>query len=59
MSNNKKKYSYTPIEELELESAQYEEDESAELLSAYARIPMTDGGCGADGGAGDGGPPYC
>ena len=58
MSKKKKEYVYIPIEELELTPAKFEEDESAELLSAYARIPLNDGGCGSDGG-GDGGPPYC
>lgn len=58
MRDKKKEYVYSPLEELELVATKYEEDETAELLSAYARIPMSDGGCGADGG-GDGGPPFC
>lgn len=55
----KKKYEFVDIEVIELDQAAYDQDEeSSLLLRAYARIPLNDGGCGADGGS-DGGPPYC
>lgn len=55
----KKEYEFKEIEVIELEvTDSSDEEESSLLLRAYARIPVTDGGCGADGGS-DGGPPYC
>jgi hypothetical protein len=54
----KEKYEFTNLEVVKISPIEIEEGNTPRMLHVYARIPLNDGGCGADGGN-DGGPPFC